>query len=178
MIGVAKTDQPRRIGPLSALLAGTLLFLASATAKATAAESEDREAAERYYTTGLLEPDKLASAWLIVRHIDPGGEVAFLEEEAEPPPGATPFDLPGARWSRQGRRTTYQTILEDHELEDPELVRIGQLMGASEFSYWMLEPMSPEGRFDRKMKAFAAEDDVDAAFAFLDQICELGGEVP
>lgn len=141
-------------------------------------EPEDGDSRGNYFTRRPLEPDNLSSAWLIARHIDPGAEVRFLDEEAEPPLGATAFDLPGSRWSRRGPKTTYETVLEDRSVEDSVLLRIGQLVRASELSSWMLEATSPEGRFDRTLKTLAAEGDTETAFEFLDEIFESGGKVP
>jgi hypothetical protein len=181
-----KTDRPSRRVPggiLALLVCATSLYASPQSSQRDALHSESAEPAdgdsrETYFTRRPLEPDNLSSAWLIARHIDPGAEVLFLDEKTEPSPGATAFDLPGARWSRQGPKTTYETVLEDRSVENRALLRIGQLVRASELSSWMLEATSPEGRFDRRLKALAAEDDIESAFTFLDAIFESRGEVP
>ncbi len=157
--------------PASRLLGGVLL-LAGFSAAVRGAELP------RYYTVGILEPDRVASAWLIARHVAPEAEVLLLPEGAEPPPDAVPFDLPGAEWSRSATRSTYETILAERPGEDPALAAIGALIRAGEISYWMLEPDSPQGRFDRRMRALALEDDVAAVYAYLDEVYRRGGAVP
>lgn len=148
-------------------------FFASLVAAATAARG-----AERYYTTGVLEPDKVASAWLIRRHVVPGSEVLLLPEGTEAPAGAVSFDLPESVWARRATRSCFEVILADRALDDPGLVAIGNLVRTGEIAYWLLEPDSPAGRFDRAMKDYALADDIDGAFAYLDRIYERGGEVP
>ncbi len=132
----------------------------------------------QYVSTGLLEPDKLASAWLIARHVDPGAVVDLLPPEAALPAGAVPFDVAGARWARRAVKPTYETILESESVDDPALLRIGRLIRASELASWSLDPESDEGRFDRKLKALASEDDVEGAYAFLDRLYSAGGTFP
>jgi hypothetical protein len=131
-----------------------------------------------YYTAGVLEPDRVASAWLIARHVDPQAQVLLLAEDAEPPAGATPFDLPGAAWSRQASRSTYETILESSGLEDPALAAIGRLIRAGELAFWLLEPGSPDERFDRTLTDLTRDGDAEAAFAYLDRVYRNDGAVP
>ncbi len=159
------------------LLGALLMPLAALGAAGPGTETRGAEPT-RYYTRGVLEPDRVASAWLIARHVDPRTEVLLLPEGAEPPPGAVPFDLPGAKWSRSARRSTYETILAERSIDHPALVKIGALIRAGEISYWMLEPESPEERFDRKLRACALADDAGAAFAYLDEVYRRGGAVP
>jgi hypothetical protein len=155
-----------------------VLLLAVPLAPTATAADEQQTAVPRYYTAGILEPDRVASAWLIARHVDPGAEVLLMPEGAEPPPGAVPFDLPGAKWSRSARRSTYETILAERSIEDPALVAIGALIRVGELSYWMLKPDSPAERFDRKMRALALEEDAEAVYAYLDRVYRRGGAVP
>lgn len=160
-----------------------LLALVWHPAPATAAGPQAGRAGARasdavYYTLGVLEPDRLASAWLIRRHVDPGARVLLLPEGEEAPARGVPFDLPDARWSRGASRSTFETILATEEITDPALVAVGRLVRASELAYWLLEPGSPEDRFDRTMKELALERDAEAAFDFLDRVYRAGGAVP
>lgn len=135
-----------------------------------AARSAEVEPGTVYYTVGVLEPDRLASAWLIARHVDRGASVRLLPDGEAAPPGGVPFDLPDAGWSRAATRSTFETILASADLDDPGLRRIAAWVRASEFSYWMLEPGSPEMRFDRAMKEFSERRDVEGAFRYLDRL--------
>lgn len=161
-----------------ALVALALLSAAPRSLTAATPRGSAGEEAPTYYTIGVLEPDRLASAWLIARHIAPEARLLLLEEDASPPSQGEPFDLPGARWSRTASRSTYETILATEDLTDPALVAIGRLIRAGELAYWLLEPGSPEERFDRTMKSFALDRDDAAAFAYLDRVYGSGGAPP
>jgi len=139
--------------------------------------SADAEAPD-YYSSGIPEPDKIASGWLITRHLDPGATVAFLPKDAPAPADAVPFDLPGATWARQPARSTFETILTLEQIDDPVLITLGDLIRIGEISFWNLEPGTPEERFDRGMKTLAQQDDVQGMYAFLDKVYSTGGAVP
>lgn len=164
--------------PLAALLLVMTLTAPPTPAAAAGAEHAPQEETATYYTLGVMEPDRVASAWLIERHVAPGARVLLLPEGDEPPADGEPFDLPGARWSRRASRSTFEIILDDQGIDDPALVAMGELIRAGELAFWMLEPGSPEERFDRTLKEHALEDDVEAAYAYLDRVYAAGGEVP
>lgn len=130
-----------------------------------------------YYSQGPLEPDKMASAWLLQRHVAPACQILLLPDSISPPPDAIPFDMPTGQWSRQATRTTYEMIIASEHLRDTTLIRIGRYLRAGEFGYWMLDPGSPAGLFDLAMKRFSQLDALREAFAFLDSLHVAGGEM-
>jgi len=126
-----------------------------------------------YFTRGLREPDKLASAWLISRVVAPRARIVFLDDDDPEPPVGVEFDGVTGPWSRQSRLTTFEIILSDRDVDTPDraaLDQISRLVRASEFSSWMLEPTSEQGIFDRRMKLLARTADTETVFAFLDSI--------
>lgn len=73
--------------------------------------------------------DRMACAWLIRRYLDPKAEFLFVPVgEKTLPKGATPFDLPGVRFSHRRGRCTFHTFLREYELKDPVLHRIARLV--------------------------------------------------
>jgi hypothetical protein len=73
--------------------------------------------------------DRIASAWLIRRFIDPDARFRFV------PPGryrAGPaelcFDMPGADYTHEGDRCTFETLLRRFELDDPVLADIAEIV--------------------------------------------------
>lgn len=73
--------------------------------------------------------DRLASAWLIRRHIDPDATFRWLADAAKCKRGWLGFDFDGARFSHTPSRVTYETLLASFGLDDdPALVRIGELV--------------------------------------------------
>jgi hypothetical protein len=73
--------------------------------------------------------DRLASAWLIRRFIDPQARFHWLAQPQACPPDALGFDFDGARFSHLGRRVTFETLLASFGLEgDAALKRLGALV--------------------------------------------------
>ncbi len=72
--------------------------------------------------------DRLASAWLIRRYIDPQAELLWLATPADCPPGALGFDFDGATFTHVGARVTFEVLLASFGLETPALQRFGGLV--------------------------------------------------
>lgn len=73
--------------------------------------------------------DRMASAWLIHRFIDPGARFCWLERPGDCPEGALGFDYDGAAFTHTGNRVTFEVLLASFGLaEDAALLRIGGLI--------------------------------------------------
>ncbi|MFN2308839.1 MAG: chromate resistance protein ChrB domain-containing protein [Gammaproteobacteria bacterium] len=72
--------------------------------------------------------DRLASAWLIRRHIDPEARFIWLATPAELPGDALGFDFDGAAFSHVGNKVTFETLLASFSLERPALHRLAALV--------------------------------------------------
>jgi hypothetical protein len=73
--------------------------------------------------------DRLASAWLIRRFIDPEARFLWLESPADCPTDALGFDFDGAAFTHVGERVTFETLLASFGLEaDPALTHIGRIV--------------------------------------------------
>lgn len=72
--------------------------------------------------------DRAASAWLIRRFVDPEATFAFVDDPAEVPPDATPFDMRGVELSHHGDDCTFETILRLNEMQDPVLWDLARIV--------------------------------------------------
>lgn len=72
--------------------------------------------------------DRLASAWLIRRFIDPGARILWLESPGDCPTGALGFDFDGASFSHVGARVTFEVLAASFGLDQPAITRLGQLV--------------------------------------------------
>ena len=72
--------------------------------------------------------DRLASAWLIRRFIDPQACFLWLANPADCPSDALGFDFDGAAFSHVGSRVTFEVLAASFSLEQPAIVRFGQLV--------------------------------------------------
>ena len=73
--------------------------------------------------------DRLASAWLIKRFIDPRAKLLWLKSPKDCPKRAVGFDFDGAEFTHVGAKVTFEVLLSSFGLEgDPALERIGTLI--------------------------------------------------
>jgi hypothetical protein len=71
--------------------------------------------------------DRLASAWLIRRFVDPEARFVFAAPEARPPE-AVPFDMVGAEIGHHGDRCTFETLVAMSALRDPRLGALAEIV--------------------------------------------------
>lgn len=73
--------------------------------------------------------DRLASAWLIRRFIDPKARVVWLKDAKDCPKRALGFDFDGATFTHVGARVSFEVLTASFGLEgDSALVRIGSVV--------------------------------------------------
>jgi hypothetical protein len=75
--------------------------------------------------------DRVASAWLIRRFIDPDARFLWLPTPQDCPPEAIGFDFDGAAFTHTGHRVTFEVFVASFDLAtDPALRRLGVLVHA------------------------------------------------
>ena len=73
--------------------------------------------------------DRVASAWLIRRFIDPDATFLWLAKPSDCPKKALGFDFDGAAFSHVGDRVTFETLLASFGLDDdPSLARLAAIV--------------------------------------------------
>jgi hypothetical protein len=73
--------------------------------------------------------DRIASAWLIRRFIDPGATFKFVSATGyEPLPGEARFDMYQAEYTHEGDRCTFETLLARFGIDDPALHALGEIV--------------------------------------------------
>lgn len=73
--------------------------------------------------------DRLASAWLIRRFIDPGAHILWLDKPGDCPEDALGFDFDGATFTHVGSRVTFEVLATSFDLDhDPGVEKIGALI--------------------------------------------------
>jgi hypothetical protein len=82
----------------------------------------------RWATRPGVHVDRAASAWLIRRFIDPEAEFVLVEDPDDLPADAIPFDMVGVDLTHHGQNVTFETILERHNIDDPVLDLLGQII--------------------------------------------------
>lgn len=80
-------------------------------------------------TRRRLWVDRVASAWLIRRFIDPEAKFKWLERPSDCPKSALGFDFDGARFTHVGDRVTFETLMASFGLEeDAALLRVAAIV--------------------------------------------------
>jgi hypothetical protein len=89
--------------------------------------------------------DRMASAWLIRKYIDPQAEFSFIQAGQKPlPEVAEAFDIPGVRYSHHRGHCTFHTLLKEFKLKDPILRRIDQIVDEADvIQEAAVEPAAP-----------------------------------
>lgn len=84
---------------------------------------------KRWATRARPWVDRLASAWLIRRFIDPEARFVWLDDVKQLPRGAIGFDFDGARFTHVGARVTFEVLAASFGLDaDPAVQRLGALV--------------------------------------------------
>jgi hypothetical protein len=81
----------------------------------------------QWVTRPRPQVDRLASAWLIKRFIDPEATFVFAAP-TEFPPDAIPFDTPGAELSHHGNDCTFETLLKRAGMRDRRLTHLAEIV--------------------------------------------------
>jgi hypothetical protein len=81
----------------------------------------------RWVTRPRPHVDRIASAWLIKRFIDPEAVFVFAPP-AEFPKDAIPFDAPGVELSHHGEDCTFETLVKRARLRDRRLGRLAEVV--------------------------------------------------
>ncbi len=73
--------------------------------------------------------DRIASAWLITRFIDPAARFKFVTPEGySPRKGELRFDMFEAEYTHEGDRCTFETLVRRFRLRDPALRAISEIV--------------------------------------------------
>jgi hypothetical protein len=82
----------------------------------------------RWATRTAPHVDRVASAWLIRRVVDPEAMFVFVDDPDDVPEDAEPFDMRGARLSHRGDDCTFETILREYGVADPVAWEIARMV--------------------------------------------------
>lgn len=72
--------------------------------------------------------DRLASSWLIRRHIDPEARILWLEKPADCPADALGFDFDGAAFTHVGGRVTFEVLAASFGITTTALDRLAAVV--------------------------------------------------
>ena len=95
----------------------------------SAVAAETVEHGRTWVTREHVFVDRIASAWLIRRFIDPDAKFKFVPSRGYvPEPGELRFDMYQAEYTHEGERCTYETLLQRFQLTEASLKSIGEIV--------------------------------------------------
>jgi hypothetical protein len=101
----------------------------AADAKTTGSVSPDDVRGRTWVTRTGVQVDRIASAWLIRRFIDPKARFKFVPgQEYSPEGGELRFDMFEADFTHEGDLCTFEVLLQRFGLRDPALRQIGEIV--------------------------------------------------
>lgn len=114
-------DAAGSVGALERLAAGARDTAAVDAPVVSPAEYRGR----RWVTRPRPGVDRMASAWLIRRFIDPKATFGFVERPAGED---VPFDMYTGEFSHQGASCTFETLAQRFKIKDAAVARVGQIV--------------------------------------------------
>ena len=76
-----------------------------------------------------IKVDRIGSAWLIRKAIDPEARFKFVDPAGyEPEPGELRFDMFDGEYTHEGPRCTFETLLARFDLTDPALAALAEIV--------------------------------------------------
>lgn len=76
-----------------------------------------------------IHVDRMASAWLIRRFVDPQGKLRFVDARGHAPHrGELRFDMFEAEFTHEGDRCTFEVLLDRFGIHDPALLAIAEIV--------------------------------------------------
>jgi hypothetical protein len=101
----------------------------SSTASGAKGTPEQVEPGRTWVTRRNVHVDRMASAWLIRRFIDPKARFKFVPPRGyHAESGELRFDMHPAEYSHEGELCTFQVLLERFGLSDPALAAMGEVV--------------------------------------------------
>jgi hypothetical protein len=121
-------DAPARAQAQTAL--GDLATRLQPGAETTVAKRRHRELVGRTWVTRRgVQVDRIGSAWLIRRFIDPNARFRFIDFHAEQArPGELTFDMTDADFTHEEDRCTFETLVRRIDLNDAALERVAEII--------------------------------------------------
>jgi len=92
----------------------------------------------KWVTREHPKTDRIACPWLILKFIDPDGEIVYVPPEqvltyAERE-GATSFDAPGATYTHRDGNCSFETLVEAYRIDDPAVRLMARVIHGADVS--------------------------------------------
>ena len=100
----------------------------------------------KWITRARPKIDRIACPWLIKNFVDPDAEFIYvLKEEVFAKAKelkAIPYDIPGAEYSHEGDRCTFDYVMKRHGIDDPAIRQIADIVRGADTDHFELAPQA------------------------------------
>jgi hypothetical protein len=119
-------DAPKRSDAIAAVAA---LAPPSRATHAPSITAGERPVNRVWVTRRGIKVDRIGSAWLIRKAIDPEARFKFVDPAGyEPEPGELRFDMFDGEYTHEGPRCTFETLLARFDVADPALAALAEIV--------------------------------------------------
>jgi hypothetical protein len=108
-----------------------------------------------WFTRPRPEIDRVGSAWLISKFIDPKAKFVFAPTR-QSVPEAIPFDMLDAEFSHHGNCCTFETLIKRFAISDKSVAKIGEMIHDADLDDARFQRVEAVG-IDRVLKGWAKE---------------------
>lgn len=98
------------------------------SSRGSPAAPPQRPLAALWVTRPGVGVDRMASAWLIRRFVDPQAGFAFAEEPYSPQHGELRYDMAEAEYTHRGKACTFEVLAQQFAADDMSLAEIGRMI--------------------------------------------------
>jgi|SRR5215213_9008107 len=92
----------------------------------------------KWVTREHPKTDRIACPWLIRKFIDPEAEIVYVPSnqvlEYAEREGATSFDAPGAKYTHQDGKCSFETLVEEFGINDPAVAILAKVVHGADVS--------------------------------------------
>lgn len=86
----------------------------------------------KWVTREHPKTDRIACPWLIRKFIDPEAEIVYVPADevltTAEREGAISFDAPGARYTHRAVKCSFETLVEEHGIDDPAVALMARIV--------------------------------------------------
>jgi hypothetical protein len=90
--------------------------------------------------------DRIACPWLIKNFVDANADFIYVPKEQvfdkANELSAIPYDIPGAEYTHEGKRCTFDYIIKKHNLTDTALLQIAEIVRGADTDSFHLAPQA------------------------------------
>jgi hypothetical protein len=100
----------------------------------------------RWITRERPKIDRIACPWLIKNFVDAEAEFIYVPKEQvfnkAKELDAIPYDIPGAEYTHEGDKCTFDYIIKKHGLSDPAVLQIAEIVRGADTDSFYLAPQA------------------------------------